>query len=87
MVLNIGPLDWHSSTLTTRPLLNGSEMGQEMPKIEFFELKEKIVFNFHRICSIIKIFIICCIPEQILWEIFFLIYRPKFSQPVRLQKF
>ena len=31
-------------------------------------LKKKLDINFHRICFIMKVFIICCLPEKILWE-------------------
>ena len=37
--------------------------AKKKPKIGFFELKEKLVINSHRICSIIKI-IIYCVSEQ-----------------------
>ena len=35
-------------------------------KIRFFNLKKKLVINFHWICSIIKMFIFC-VPAQILY--------------------
>ena len=40
------------------------------PKIGFFEFfLKKLVINFHWICSIIKIYIICCDPAQTrFWE-------------------
>ena len=48
-----------------------------------------MVINFDRICSVIKIYIICCIPAQIpyLGKTLFLRYRPKCSQSVRWQDF
>ena len=47
------------------------------------------IFNFHWICSIMKIFIICWVPAQILYlgKIWFLRYKPKCPQPIRLQDF
>ena len=41
-----------------------------LPKVGFLSLKKTLVINFHRICAIMKIFIICSVPEQILWEKF-----------------
>ena len=57
------------------------------PKIGFFDFKEKFVINFHWICSIMKSYIICCDPAQILGKILFLRYRSKRCQPMRLQGF
>ena len=39
------------------------------PKIGFFNLKSNLVINFHSVCSIMKIYIIWCVPAQILcWK-------------------
>ena len=48
-----------------------------------------MVNNIHWNCSIMKIYIICCVPAQILClgKILFLRYKPKWSQPVRFQDF
>ena len=65
---------------------NGSMIGQ---KWGFLNLKKSLVNHFHWICSIMKIYIICCVPALILYlrKIFFLSYRPKWLQPIRLQDF
>ena len=59
------------------------------PKVGFFELKEKFTYQFLSKFVNNEISIICCVPAQIpyLGKIFFLIYQPKCSQPVRLQDF
>ena len=59
------------------------------PKIDFLNLKKNLVINFHWICSMINMFIICRIPAQNLWlgKILFLRCRPKYSQPVKLHNF
>ena len=66
----------------TKNLLNG-------PKIGFLNWKKNLVINFHRICSIMNMFIISCVPVQILClgKILFVRYRPKYSQPIKLHKF
>ena len=55
----------------------------------FFNLLENLVINFYWIWSIMKIYIICCVPAQIpyLGKFLFLRYGPKCSQPIRLQDF
>ena len=55
----------------------------------FLNLMKKLVINFHWIYSIMKIFIICCVPAWILYfgKILFLNYRPKCSQSIQLQDF
>ena len=70
------PLNWE----------NGPKMG---PKQGFFDLLENLVINFYWIWSIMKIYIICCVPAQIpyLGKFLFLRYGPKCSQPIRLQDF
>ena len=59
------------------------------PKIDFLNLKKNLVINFHWICSIMNIFIICCVPAQNLYlgKIFFLRCRPKYSQPIKMHNF
>ena len=37
------------------------------PKKGFLNLKKNLVINFHWICSIMNMFIICCVPAQILY--------------------
>ena len=43
-----------------------------------------LVINFYWICSIMKIYIICCVPGQVsyLGKFLFLRYGPKCSQPI-----
>ena len=64
----------------------GVKIGQ---REAFLNLKKNLVINFHWSCSIMKIYIICYVPAQIpyLGKILFLRYRPKCSQPIRLQDF
>ena len=49
--------------LEKRFSLKIGEIGQ---KSEFLNLKKKVVLNFHRIFSAMEIFIIYCVPAQIL---------------------
>ena len=58
-------------------------------KQDFLNLLKYLVINFYWICSIMKIYIICCVPAQIpyLGKFLFLRYGPKCSQPIRLQDF
>ena len=62
------------------------KMGQ---KQGFLNILKNFVINFYWICSIMKIYIICCVPAQIpyLGKFLFLRYGPKCSQPIRLQDF
>ena len=64
----------------------GVKIGQ---REAFLNLKKNLVINLHWSCSIMKIYIICYVPAQIpyLGKILFLRYRPKCSQPIRLQDF
>ena len=65
---------------------NGPKMGQ---KQGFLDILKNFVVNFYWICSIMKIYIIYCVPAQIpyLGKFWFLRYGPKWSQPIRLQDF
>ena len=62
------------------------KMGQRQ---DFFNLLEDLVINFYWMWSIMKMYIICCVPAQIpyLGKFLFLRYGPKCSQPIRLQYF
>ena len=59
------------------------------PQTGFFNLNKNLDDNFHWICSIMKICIICCVAAQILYlgKILFQNYRLTCSQPIRLQDF
>ena len=58
------------------------------PKIGFLNLRKNLVLNFHRICSIMIMFSICCAPTQILClEKIFLRCRLKYCQPIKLHNF
>ena len=65
---------------------NGPKTGQ---KQGFFNWLENLAINFYWIWSVIKIYIICCVPALIkhLGKFLFLRYEPKCSQPIRLQDF
>ena len=66
--------------------LKNWENGQ---KIGFLNLKKNLVINFHWICSIMNMFIICCVPAQnlCLGKILFLRCRSKYSLPIKLHNF
>ena len=60
------------------------------PKQGFLNLLNNLVISFYWICSIMKIYIICCVPTQILYLgkfFLFLRYGPKFSKRIRLHDF
>ena len=63
---------------------NGPKMGQKMG---FLNILKNFVITFCWICSIMKIYIIYYLPEQIpyLGKLWFPRYGPKCSQPIRLQ--
>ena len=63
------------------------ENNQKWTKNGFLNLLKNLVVNFYWICSIMKIYIICCVSTQIpyLGEFLLLRYGPKCSQPIRLQ--
>ena len=65
---------------------NGPKKGQ---KQGFFNWLENLAINFYWIWSVIKIYIMCCVPALIeyLRKFLFLRYGPKCSQPSRLQDF
>ena len=65
---------------------NRTKIGQ---KLGFFKLLKNLVLNIYWICSIMKIYIICCVPAKIryLGKFLFLIYGLKNPQPIRLQDF
>ena len=65
---------------------NGPKMDQ---KQVFLNLLKSFINNFYWICSIMKIYIICCVLVQVsyLGKFWFRRYGPKCSQPVRLQDF
>ena len=65
---------------------DGPKTGQ---KQDFLNLLKDVVINFCWICSIMKMYIIWCVPAQIpfLGKFLFLRYGPKCSQPVKLQDF
>ena len=59
------------------------------PKQGFLNLLKNSIINFYWICSIMKIYLIYCVPVQMqnLGKFLFLRYVPKCSQPMRLQGF
>ena len=58
-------------------------------KNAFLYLLKILIINFYWICSIMKIYIICCVPTQIsyLGKYLFLRYGSKCAQPIRFQDF
>ena len=65
---------------------NSPKIGQ---KHGFLNILKNLVISFYWICSIMKIFIIYCVPAQIpyLKKFWFRRYGPKCSQPIRLLDF
>ena len=63
------------------------KMDQKWAKNRVFLIYWKIWFCW--ICSVMKTYIICCVPEQIPYfgKFLFLRYRPKCSQSIRLSDF
>ena len=57
--------------------------GQKM------NLEKNLVINFHCICCIMNMFMICCVSAQnlCLGKILSLTCRPKYSQPIKLHNF
>ena len=64
-------------------------MDQKCVKTEFLNLLTNLVINFYWICSIMKIYIIYCVPAKISFfgKFFLLRCRAWFSEPIRLQDF
>ena len=99
--LRIGSLDFsgfcqgasnHYEVVHDNPIFLKNFAPQNMgngPKIGFLNLKKNLVINFHWICSIMNMFIICCVSAQILCfgTILFLRCRPKYSQPIKFYNF
>ena len=61
----------------------------KMEKKGYLNLLTDLDINFYWICSIIKTYVICCIPSQTpyLGKFLFQRYGPKCYQPIRLQDF
>ena len=58
--------DFLGKAFLPQKLGNGPKIGQ---KLGFLNLKKSLVINFPWICSIMKIYIICCVPVQTFyWE-------------------
>ena len=78
----------HDNLIFSKNLFCSKNWGNGS-KIGFLNLKKNLVINFHWICSIMNMFIICCVPAQILClgKILFLRCRPKYSQPIKLHNF
>ena len=53
----------------------------------FLNLKKNLVINLNWVCSIMRVYIICCVPTQTLYlgKILFVRYKPKCSHPIRSQ--
>ena len=85
-------LEYHVKLCVTEPDFPGKfSLSPKLGKWakNFFNLLENLVINFYWIWSIMKIYIICCVPAQIpyLGKFFVLEIWPKCSQPIRLQDF
>ena len=67
---------------TSPPLKKIGKWAKNRSKIGFFEF-------FPRLCSVVKIYIICCVSVQIFYlgKMLFLGYIPKCSQSIRLWDF
>ena len=77
---------WRKKIFCPKNWKNEPKMDQ---KKGFLSLLESLVINFYWIWSIIKIYIIFCVPAQIPYLRNFLLlrYGSKCSQPIRLQNF
>ena len=78
----------HGSPIFLKNIFCPKNLGNG-PTKWFLNLKKNLAIKFHWICSIMIFFVICCVHAQILYlgKILFLRYRPKCSQPIRLQDF
>ena len=56
----------HDNAIFLKNLICPQNWGNGQ-KIDFLNLEKNLVINFHWICSIMNIFIICCVPAQNLW--------------------
>ena len=67
--------------------LSTRKMGQKL--VAFVETMKNLVINFFWTYSLMQFYTICCVSVQIpyLGKIWFLRYRSKCSQPIRLQHF
>ena len=86
-------LDTHMKLGVTEPdflekFFSPPKLGK-CAKSSFLNILKNCVINFYWICSIMRIYNICCVPAQIpyLGKFWFLRYGPKCSQPIRLQDF
>ena len=79
---------YHWQSQNFFPLRLGTQT-KNLSKIAFFLIYWKIWLKFYWICSMMKMYIICCVPAQIpyLRKVFFPSYRPNCSQPIRLWNF
>ena len=86
MKLCVTELDFPEIWFLLQKLGNGPKMDQ---KHGFLNLLKNAVIHFYWIWSIMKIYIICCVPAQIsyLGKFWFMRYGPKYYQPIRLQDF
>ena len=76
-------IDTHIKVCVTKPNFTEKDflhpqIGKIGQKEAFRNLLKNLVINFYRICSIMKIYIICCVPEQIFF------FR---DEEIRLQDF
>ena len=81
MKLCVTELDFLGKKFYPKNCENGPKIDQ---KQGFLNLLKNLVINLYWICSIMKIYIICCFPAQIsyLGEFLFLKYRPACSQTI-----
>ena len=86
MKLCVTELDFLEKFFWPKCWENGPKMGQ---KQGFLKLLKDLVIKFYWICSIMKTYIIRCVPAQVpyLGKILFLRYGPKYSQSIRLKDF
>ena len=67
-------------------LFENSALPPKWPSLGFLNVWENLIINFFSIWSIMKVYINCCMLEQILYlgKFWFLRYDPKCSWPIRL---
>ena len=82
MLLNLGPLDWESSTLTTRPLLHDMQkpcMPNDMQKIKF------ISYSFLLTYTLQSLWIYLTTPTWNDWRNLQLLWAPKYMQKINFK--
>ena len=68
---NLWSCAWQSQSFLKKLFLLQKfwEMGRKYARNRVLNLKKNMIINFHWICSIMTVYILCCVPAQIVfWE-------------------